>query len=158
MEATINTLQSRHLFTLRLNVAYDRLYQIGAVPTGRRLIAPVDGGTFEGERLGGVVLPDGADWVRFRADGVMEIDVRTTLKTHDGALLFLQYQGVAHAEPENMARFLRREAQPYANVYTRTTLRFETEAPQYAWLNKVIAVANGMRTDNGPRYEVFEIL
>lgn len=158
MDPLIDTLQSRHLFTMRLDVAYDRLYQIGAVPTGRRVIAPVDGGTFEGERLSGVVLPDGADWVRFRTDGVMEIDVRTTLKTSDGALLFLQYQGVAHATPENMARFIRREPQPYEDVHVRTCLRFETEAPRYAWLNKVIAVANGTRTERGPMYQVFEIL
>ncbi|MDY7547720.1 DUF3237 domain-containing protein [Glaciimonas sp. CA11.2] len=154
---SIKTLQSRHLFTMYLEVAYDRIYSIGNVPTGRRIIAPVDGGRFEGDRLRGEVLPDGADWVRFRSDGVMEIDVRTTLKTSDDALIFLRYRGLAHASPENMQRFIQRETQPYENVYARTSLTFETEAPQYAWLNKVIAVANGTRTDTGPMYEVFEI-
>lgn len=151
-------LKSKHLFTLRLNVAYDRLYSIGEVPTGRRLIAPVDGGTFEGERLRGIVLPDGADWVLFRPDGVMEIDVRTTLKTEDGALIYLTYQGVAHAEPEKMKRFVNREVLPYEDVYVRTSLQFETGSLDYAWLSKSIVVANGARTADGPMYEVFEIV
>ena len=33
------------------------------MPTGRRGVFPVDGGRFEGERLRGTVLGDGADWV-----------------------------------------------------------------------------------------------
>lgn len=158
MQPGPDILRSRRLFSLHLQVAYDRLYPIGDGPNGRRLIAPVDGGRFEGERLNGTVLPDGADWVRFRQDGVMEIDVRTTLKTHDDALIYLHYRGMAHAEPENMQRFIRRETQPYENVYVRTSLIFETAAPAYSWLNKIIAVANGQRTESGPHYEVFEIL
>lgn len=153
----IKTLQSRHLFTMKLNVASDRAYMIGNVPTGRRMTVPVDGGSFEGERLRGTVLPDGADWVRFRSDGVMEIDVRTTLKTDDGALIYLSYRGYVHGSPEHMQKFARRETQPYENIYARTSLVFETAAPHYAWLNKAIAVANGMRKEEGPMYEVFEI-
>ena len=153
----IKTLQSRHLFTLQLKLGAARTYLIGNVPTGRRMTVPVDGGTFEGDRLRGTVLPDGADWVRFRSDGVMEIDVRTTLKTHDDALIYLSYRGYLHATPENMQKFLRSEPQAYENLYARTSLVFETAAPQYAWLNKVVAVANGTTNGDGPLYEVFEI-
>ena len=36
-------------------------------------------------------MPGGADWVILRSDGVMEIDVRITLETHYGALIYLAY-------------------------------------------------------------------
>jgi hypothetical protein len=47
---------------------------------------------------------------------------------------------------------------PYDAYYARTTPRFETSASKYTWLNSVIAVANGVRLEKGPKYNVFEIL
>ena len=50
--------------------------------------APLTGGHFEGPRLRGTVLPGGsADWLLLRADGVLEMDLRATLRTDDGALI-----------------------------------------------------------------------
>jgi hypothetical protein len=119
----------------------------------------VDGGVFEGPRLKGRVLPEGADWVLWRADGVMMIDVRTALRTDDGALISMQYTGLAYTTtPEAGEAFRRREVVPYEQLYVRTTPRFETADPRYLWLNKVIAVANGARTAAGPIYHVFNIL
>ena len=71
------------LFVMRLDVAYDEAQLIGG--EGRLGIVPVRGGTFEGERLRGRVLPHGADWVSWSASGAMRIDVRTALETDDGA-------------------------------------------------------------------------
>lgn len=154
----MDKLESRLLFTLNLTIGYDRLQQIGTLPIGRRLVAPVDGGTFEGDRLRGTVMPGGADWVVMRSDGAMLIDVRLTLLTHDNVPILTFYQGIAHAPPEIMERFNKREALPPEAVYTRTSLRFETGAAEYDWMNRIIAVAKGARTANGPMYKVFEIL
>lgn len=154
----IETLASEPLFVMRLNVAYDRMQQIGAAPGGARAIFPVDGGTFAGPRLRGRVLAEGADWVTWRADGAMVIDVRTALETDDGALISMQYTGLAHAATEAAAQaFRRREVVPYDQIYVRTTPRFETGDPRYDWLNRVVAVANGARTIEGPIYHVFAI-
>jgi hypothetical protein len=155
----IDVLQSEPLFTLRLQVAYDRVQPVGALPIGMRSIFPVDGGTFEGPRLKGEVLASGADWVLWRSDDVMLIDVRTALLTHDGALISMQYTGLAYTKTvEAGEAFRRREVAPYDEIYVRTTPRFETSDPRYLWLNKVIAVANGARTEDGPLYHVFQIL
>jgi hypothetical protein len=154
----MDKLDSTLLFTLKLQIGYDRLQQIGQIPGGRRLVAPVDGGTFEGPKLRGAVLPGGADWVVMRSDGAMMIDVRLTLRTHDNADILMFYQGIAHAPPEIMERFNKREALPPEAVYTRTTPRFETGAPAYDWINRIIAVSKGARTPDGPMYNVFEIL
>ena len=151
-------LDARLLFTLELEIGYERVQVIGDLPAGRRMVAPVDGGTFEGERLRGTVVGGGADWVTFRSDGAMLIDVRLTLRTQDGAHILMFYQGLAHAPADIMARFNRREAVAPQLVYARTTPRFETSAPAYDWLNRVIAVSKGCHTAKGPMYKVFEIL
>ena len=70
----------------------------------------------------------------------------------------MHYTGLmAPTSPEAAARFARREPGPYEDLYLRTTPRFVTSHPDYDWLNRVVAVANGMRTDDGPMYHVFAI-
>jgi hypothetical protein len=81
-------MNTRLLMTLRVTVAAPQ--NIGAVPHGTRRTAPLSGGSFEGPRLRGTVLPGGsADWLLLRADGVLELDLRATLRTDDGAIVSL---------------------------------------------------------------------
>lgn len=146
------------LFTLRLDLDYGAVQNIGTVSTGARINVPVLGGTFEGPRLRGRVLP-GADWVLFRPDGAMLIDVRLALQTDDGATIAMSYVGLAYGHvPDAMARFRRREVVADADISVHTTPRFETGDARYDWLNRVTAVSNGNRDESGPYYHVFEIL
>ncbi|MBS1677564.1 MAG: DUF3237 domain-containing protein [Actinobacteria bacterium] len=146
------------LFVLDLAVDYERALHVGATAAGRRSLFPVTGGTFVGPRLRGVVEPGGMDWVRWREDGVMLIDVRLVLRTDDGALIAMTYEGMTHAEAEVLERFRRREHYEFGEAYSRVTPRFETGDARYAWLNRLLAVANGMRTTgDGPVYHVFAI-
>ena len=154
----MDTLVSTLLFTLNLDVALNRTQAIGQVADHKRIIVPINGGTFEGPRLRGTVLPDGADWLSVQSDGSWNIDVRVTLRTDDEALIYMRYTGVTIPKPEMLERFNQREILPYDAYYARTTPRFETAAPKYRWLNGVIAVANGMRLESGPKYQVFAIL
>jgi len=73
---------------------------IGDGPLGRRILFGAAGGTFEGLRLRGEVVPGGGDWALFRADGAMSLDVRLTLRTHDGALVHMTYGGRWITPPE----------------------------------------------------------
>ena len=66
---------------------------VGENPHGNRQIVPVTGGSFEGPHLKGTVLSGGGDWVVVRPDGVAELDVRQTLQTDDGALVYVTYRG-----------------------------------------------------------------
>lgn len=98
------------------------------------------------------------DWVRWREDGVMSIDVRLVLRTDDDALIAMTYTGMTHAEPDVLERFRRRESYEFGEAYSRVTPRFETWDERYGWLNRIIGVANGMRTTgDGPIYHVFEV-
>jgi Protein of unknown function (DUF3237) len=114
--------------------------------------------TFEGARLCGKVLAGGGDWTLLRADGVLELDLRITLETDDGALIHMASFGLRHGPPEVIAALGRGEIVDPASYYFRTTPRFETGAPRYAFLNRLFAVATGDRRAAGPIYIVEEIL
>jgi hypothetical protein len=74
-------MRSRPLMTLRLSTAPTQ--KIGAGPHGTRLTFPVTGGSFDGDRLRGKVLPGGDDWVVKRADGVLELDLPAPALSED---------------------------------------------------------------------------
>jgi Protein of unknown function (DUF3237) len=149
-------LKHRHLLTLSLSVDFAGMAVIGQTPAGLRRIAPVSGGAFSGERLNGTALP-GADWVINRPDGVMVIDVRLTLKTDDGALIYLTYQGRFLAEPDIMAKFGKGALLDRSEYSLAITARFECGDERYAWLNNIVAVGTGEQTRDGPIYTIFEI-
>jgi hypothetical protein len=149
-------LRSELLFTLVGRVSPPQ--ELGMVPSGQRRIIPVEGGEFEGTKLRGTVLPGGADWMLVRADGVVQPDVRLTLQTDDGELIFMRYGGMRHGSPEVMERLARGEPVDPAEYYFRITPQFETGSLKYTWLNKIIAVGIGDRQNTGPIYYVYEIL
>jgi uncharacterized protein DUF3237 len=150
-------LQSRPLF--KITMALHPFQELGTTPLGVRRIVPVAGGTFEGERVRGTVLAQaGGDWLLMRADSVYQLDVRITLQTDDGALILMTYRGIRHASEDVSARLANGERVDPGEYYLRTVPAFETSAPQYRWLNNVVAVGVGERLPDGVIYNVFEIL
>jgi hypothetical protein len=145
-----------HLMTLKLAVS--GMQPVGETPAGNRRIGLVAGGTFEGPRLKGIVLPGGADWIIIRPDGVTTLDVRIVLETDDGAAIGLTYKGLRHGIPEVMAKVNSGIFVDPAAYYFRTAVNFETAAPEYAWLNGIIAIGTGSRPPEGPVYDIFEVL
>lgn len=141
-----------------LDVTVASPQKIGAVPHGTRSTAPIVSGSFEGPRLRGRVLPGGGDWTLLRSDGVLELDLRVTLETDDGALIHLASLGVRHGPPEVLAALARGETVDPASYYFRTTPRFETSHPKYAFLNRLVAVSTADRKPTGPTYTIYEIL
>ena len=145
-------------FLFDVDIAIAGFQDIGTTPRGQRRIAQIAGGSFAGPRAKGQVLPGGGDWIVLRHDEVLQLDVRLTLKTDDGALIYMTYAGLRHGPKEVIDRLNRGEAVDPASYYFRTTPYFETGAADYAWLNKICAVGIGDRRATGPRYSVFEIL
>lgn len=119
--------------------------EVGAVQGGQRRIVPILGGTFEGSGMRGRVLPGGADWQIVRPDGVLEIDTRYTLETDQGKLIYVQNAGLRHAPPEIMAKLMAGQPVDPSLVYFRTVPKFETSAPELAWLTRSIFVGTGER-------------
>jgi hypothetical protein len=148
-------MESRLLMTLQVAVAGPQ--KIGAVPHGTRTTVPVTDGQFEGPRLRGRVL-GGGDWTLLRADGVLELDLRVTLSTDDGALIHLTSFGLRHGQPDVISALARGERVDPSTYYFRTIPRFETAHAKYAFLNRLIAVASGDRRPEGPIYTIDEML
>jgi hypothetical protein len=147
---------SRLLMKLQVVVAPPQ--KIGAVPHGTRVIAPIASGTFEGPRLRGTVLPGGSDWTLLRSDGVLELDLRLTLQTDDGASIYMTSFGLRHGPPEVLAALARGEPVDPSKYYFRTAPRFGTGAPRYAFLNQLIAISSGDRQASGPIYTIEEVV
>ena len=150
-------LNHTHLFTLSLDVAPLDSYQIGAMSTGRRVIVPINGGSFKGDRLQGMVEPGGYDWAFFRKDGVMEIDVRLVLKTYSDELIYLSYRGRLLASVDVHKRMAKGEEISDDDYSLTTTVAFETSAEGLEWLNNVVAVGVGRQEGYQPTYEVFQV-
>jgi hypothetical protein len=135
--------RSRPLMTLRLSTAPTQ--NIGGGPHGARITFPISGGSFEGDRLRGKVLPGGDDWTVKRSDGVVELDLRITLETDDGALIHMTFEGI------------RDDGAP-GTPYFRTLPRFETAAAKYSFLNRLLGVGTGEIGPDGPVHVIEEIL
>src|SRR5262249_9363818 len=142
-----------------LHVEVAAPHNIGAVPCGSRRTVPLAGGHFEGSRLRGTVLPgSSADWLLLRPDGVLELDLRATLRTDDGALISMTSFGLRHGPPDVIAAIGSAERVDPGSYYFRTTPRFKSAHPTYAFLNRLVAVASGDRRAEGPVYTIHEVL
>src|SRR5262249_14147944 len=93
---------------------------LGETPYGERRIIRIHGGTVEGERLNGKVLPGGADWQIVRSDGVVHLTARYTIATDRGGLILVNSEGYRHGPPEVMARLTRDETVDPSLYYFRT--------------------------------------
>jgi hypothetical protein len=149
-------MESRPLMTLQVVVAGPQ--KIGAVPHGVRVTVPIADGHFEGPRLRGRVLPGGGDWTLLRGDGVLELDLRVTLATDDGALIHMTSFGLRHGPPAVIAALGRGEPVDPSAYYFRTSPRFETAHAKYAFLNRLVALSTADRRAEGPIYTIDEIL
>jgi Protein of unknown function (DUF3237) len=116
---------------------------VGNGPSGMRVIFEVGAGKVEGERLRGQVRGSGgADWALLHGD-TGTIDVRMTLDTHDGAIVYVQYHGKVSIRTDP--------------IRMRIAPRFETGDERYSWLNSVQAIGVGESDGTNIRYEWYEV-
>jgi Protein of unknown function (DUF3237) len=112
-------------------------------PQGTRTIVQIVSGRFEGPRLKAAVQIPAGDWITNRADGTYKLDVRLTLKTDDGALILVTYNGIGQTTQ--------------AGASLRATPLFETGDQRYAWLTRLQAVAVGERVGTDVKYNVYAL-
>jgi len=117
---------------------------------------PWTGGTFSGPELNGKVVPGAsADWQIVLADGTALGDIRYTLQTDGGALLYVQSRGVRHGSSAVLERLGRGEDVDASEYTFRTSTRIETASPELDWLNKGVFVGVGGRRPGGVIYETY---
>jgi Protein of unknown function (DUF3237) len=129
---------------------------LGDVAQGHRRIVPLTGGTFTGPELNGTLIPGvSADWQMVQPDGTALGDIRYTLRTDDGALLYVQSRGVRHGSADVLARLARGEDVDPSQYTFRTSTQIETAAPALDWLNKGVFISVGARQPDRVIYETY---
>ncbi len=131
---------------------------IGRGPFGVRIVCDVSGGTFEGERLRGTILPGGGAWILSDPEGIGRLDVRLVLETHDGAYIYLQYYGVVATNDHVQKNLAEGRGTEYGDSYFMAQLHFETGGKRYQWLNRVVAVGEGRLLNRAVEHRVYEVM
>ena len=135
-QSPASNLESEFLMELLLDVDPQ-------LDAGHTSIAPVTGGSFDGARLNGTVHDGGADWIT-QVSGHSSLDVRITLETDDGAIIYMTYKGVV--------------ARSDSGLYWRVTPVFNTSSEKYDWLNHKVFVGKSKQVEGKVAYDIFEIL
>jgi hypothetical protein len=143
------------LFTIALEI---QLSSLGDTPYGSRRIFHFDGGSFQGPKLKGRVLPGGGGSSLIRRDDVLEVDVRLTLETDDKHQIYMAWKGLRHGPKEVMERLYRGEIVDPGTYYFRTTPYFETSSEKYGWMNRICGIATGSLGANARTLDVFQVL
>ena len=129
----------------------------GQTGIGERRIIGITGGTVKGPKLNGIVLPGGADWQIVREDGVSEINARYSIKSDDGALIYIEAPGIREASPAVIKRINSGEIVDPSEYYFRTTPRLETSSEKYAWMGRRLFVCKGIRHPDGVEIRYYMI-
>jgi Protein of unknown function (DUF3237) len=148
-------IDTKFLFTVALEI---EVSSVGETPYGRRRIFHFNGGSFEGPRLKGKVLPGGGGSSLIRRDDVMEVDVRLVLETDDKHQICTAWKGLRHGPKEVMDRLYRGEIVDPGTYYFRTTPYFETSSEKYGWMNCICSIAKGSLSTNARTLDVFQVL
>ena len=140
----------------RLEATLGQALDLGTIKGGRRRIVPLIGGTFTGPELNGKLLPGAsADWQTVLEDGTTLGDIRYTLQTERGDLLYVRAEGVRHGSAEVLARLAHGEQVAPSEYTFRTSTRIEAAAADLDWLNKGIFVSVAGREAGGVTYETY---
>jgi hypothetical protein len=140
----------------RLEAMLGEPIELGDTGRGQRRIVPLTGGTFAGPSLNGQLVPGAsADWQILLTDGTALGDIRYTLRTDRGDVLYVQSRSVRHGSADVLARLGRGENVDAGEYTFRTATQIETAAPDLDWLNKGVFVSVGGRRPGGVIYETY---
>lgn len=143
---------------MRLRVLIGPPQELGMVDGVRKRVIPITGGSVDGPRLGGKVLPGGADWQSIRPDGTADILARYTIQASDGAIISIVNPGYRHGPAPVLARIAAGDMVDPALYYFRTTPRFEVarDSP-HAWLGRTVFLCTAARYRDHVALDIFAV-
>jgi len=148
--------QPRLTLVYRLEATLGEPLDLGETAQGHRRIVPQTGGSFSGPEIAGeLVAGVSADWQIVLPDGTALADVRYTLRTTDGALLYVRSHGTRHGSAEVLDRLARGEDVDAGEYTFRTLTRIETGAPELDWMNVAVFISVGGRRPGAVVYETY---
>lgn len=113
---------------LPLEFAYEAIVTLGAgmpvgrTPYGTRNRIPITGGSFEGPKIKGKVLPGGMDWQLERPDAMLDVYADYMMQADDGTLIHVINKGLISRDAKR--------------PYIRTIPWFEVPEGPHGWLNQ----------------------
>jgi len=130
--------------------------EIGETGNGQRRIIPIIGGSVSG-RIEGTVIDAGADYQLYRDDRPTELVAKYAIETTDGDRIYVENEGMRHAEPEAKRRL--RDGKPVdpEDVYFCSVPQFETAAEDLKWMEENIFVATGTRQPKGVKLAIYRV-
>lgn len=150
-------LETQFAFTARVAVAPPT--SIGHGPEGLRRFVPILGGPASGPLFNGKVIAGSGDWQVVRDDGVLNVEARYTLESHDGVLIACTNRGIRHAPPEVMEKLMRGEPVPADSYYFRTSAQFEAPlGSAYEWMNRALFTGKAEREPSAAIVHFFRVL
>jgi hypothetical protein len=145
---------AEHLFDMHVNL---EPAQAIATPIGIKMVFITTGGTIEGAKLRGDILPGGGDWLLIGTDSVGRVDVRATIRTHDGVLINYEARGIIKIPAGGLDRLADGEVLPFEETYIRTTPTFETSDQRYAWLSEIVTVGYNILSPHHIDYRIYRV-
>jgi hypothetical protein len=131
-------------FAFAIKARVGPIQDLGLTARGHRRVIDILGGEVRGPRLDGEILPGGADWQIVRPDGTIEVVARYTIRSTQGAMVYVQNEGLRQARGEE--------------IYFRTTPRFETAEPSLKWLETSIFLGKAYRAPDRVAIGFHEVL
>jgi hypothetical protein len=146
----------RQTFIYRLEATLGEPLDLGDTDHGHRRIVPLTGGIFTGPTINGRLLPGAsADWQTLLPDGTALGDIRYTLQTDVGDVLYVRSRSVRHGSAEVLARLARGDDVDASEYTFRTATQIETATAELDWMNKGVFVSVGGRQPSGVIYETY---
>jgi hypothetical protein len=146
----------KYLFRIEAHVAAP--IEGGTTGGVARRMIPIIGGRVNGPAFSGEVMPGGADWQTIRADGATEVHAHYLIRASSGAMVEVDNPGIRRGPAEVMKRLRAGEDVDPSLYYFRSTPRFSTSAPEYAFLMDVVCICSGVRRRDAAILDVFSVL
>jgi hypothetical protein len=132
-----------YAFTAHVQIAAP--VEQGSVDGGRQRFIAITGGTIEGPRLNGTILPGGGDWQTILPGGLTQVVARYFIRADDGTVIAIDNPGVRVASAAVTEQLARNEPVDPSAYYFRTTPRFTVTAGPHEWMRRTVFVARGIR-------------
>ena len=151
------SLKTEYLMTLEAKL------DLPFVATSSLLIFNVPAATVSGPNIKGTLLNPTADWGQVLPTGVFRLDVRGIIKTDDGEIIYISYNGVIKQSEKSNAKFSKgEEITPDDGVYFMTAPTFQTTSKKYDYLNGIQTIGKMIRARLSPdsayvHYDIFSV-
>jgi hypothetical protein len=141
--------QSTEISTEYLMTLYAPLNAPQAIDESLVIYGVRQGGWVKGPKISGTLIGPGGDWMQVLPDGTARLDVRATIETDDGALIYISYNGVIRSTETSQSKQQQGEVLKADDLYFLVAPTMRTSSEKYAWLNHVQCIGKMTELKSG---------